>query len=142
MGQVVNAQSLFNRVRMWMAGLQFSGKRDLYEVFGYKRQLTHQDYVAVYYRQGVAKRVIDAPVLGLWADPPQLVADNIEFNDAWEALVSDQGLFNKVMRLDKLAGLGRFAVMVIGFDDGGKLDTPVRPGKASSVLYMQPYHEG
>src|SRR6478735_6362502 len=102
MGNVIDAQGLFNRVRMWMAGLQFSGKRDLYEVFGYKRVLTHQDYTAIYYRQGVAKRVIDAPVLGLWSDPPQLIAENQEFNDAFEKLISDQGLFNKIIRLDKL----------------------------------------
>jgi len=147
MGDVVNAQTLFagltNRVRMWLAGVQFRGQRDLYELFGWKRNPDYRDYIAAYYRQGVAKRVIDAPVLGTWADPPQLKADNPEFNDAWEEVVETQALFHKLIRLDKLAGLGTYALLVIGFDDGRPLDSPISPGdtRGRKVLYMQPYHQ-
>ena len=143
MGDVINAQSLFNRVRMWLAGVQFRGHRDLYELFGWKRNPDYRDYIAAYYRQGVAKRVIDAPVLGCWADPPQLGASNVAFNTAWNDLVSSTDLWHKIIRFDKLAGLGTYALMVIGFDDGGKLDTPISKddSRARKVLYMQPYHQ-
>lgn len=143
MGEVVNAQSLFNRVRMWLAGVQFRGQRDLYELFGWKRQPDYRDYIAAYYRQGVAKRIIDAPVLGMWADPPQLGADNQEFNDAWEELVETQALFHKLIRFDKLVGLGTYGLMVVGFDDGSKLDQPISPNdkKVRKVIYLQPYHQ-
>lgn len=143
MGSVINAQSLFNRVRMWLAGVQFQGQRDLYQIFGYKRLIDYRDFVACYYRQGVAKRVVDAPVLGVWTDPPVLTADNPEFNIAWEDLVEERALFAAIMRFDKLARLGTYAVMVIGFDDGQKLEVPITDGdkKARKVLYMQPYHQ-
>jgi hypothetical protein len=50
----------------------------------------------------------------------------------------------KIIRLDKLAGLGAFAGLVLGFDDGQKLDQPIRPNGGTSsrkILYMQPYAE-
>lgn len=147
MGDVVNAAALFNRMRMWLAGVSFNGRRDMYELFGYERNPDYRNYVSQYYRHSMAKRVIDAPVLATWNDPPQLMA-NDEFNTAWDHIVENQNLWANVMRLDKLAGLGRFAVMVVGFDDGQSLSTPIitnREGlsrRKREVLYLQPYHEG
>lgn len=143
MGNILDAQLLFNRVRMWMAGVSFHGRRDLYELFGYRRYVNHFDFTALYYRFGVAKRVVDAPVLGIWTDPPQLVADNVEFNAKWQTLCETMNVWHNIIRFDKLCGLGRFAVMVIGLDDGQKLDQPIIPnGKKRNVIYLQPYHEG
>jgi hypothetical protein len=124
-GNVINAQMLFNRVRMWMAGIAFGGRRDLYELFGYERLVDYRNFTAMYYRNGIAKTVVDLPVRSTWADPPQLGADNPEFNQAWADLCDTSSLWSNIMRLDKLAGLGRFAVMVVGFDDGLPLDLPL-----------------
>src|SRR5258708_7317546 len=142
MGSVINAQALFNRVRMWMAGIQFDGRRDLYNEFGWIRNPDYRDFLAAYFRQGMAKRVVDAPVEAMWADPPQLLAQP-EFNTAWNGLVEEQSLWWHITRLDKLAGLGRYAAMVVGFDDGADLEPPIRAGnKPRKVIYLQPYHEG
>lgn len=145
MGDVVNAAGMFqgltNRLRMWLSGIQFRGQRDLYELFGWKRLPDYRDYAAAYYRQGVAKRVIEAPVLGCWADPPQLTAQQ-EFNDAWDEVVETKALWHTIIRLDKLAGLAPYALLVVGFDDGRPLDSPISPTdtRQRKVLYMQPYH--
>lgn len=147
MGDVVNAQGLFNRMRMWLAGVTFHGRRDMYELFGWDRYVDYRNFIAAYYRQSLAKRVIDAPVLGTWTDPPQLMAQQ-EFLDAWDDIVENHNLWAHIVRLDKLAGLGRFAVMVVGFDDGQDLDTPISLGRDGisrrkrEVIYLQPYHEG
>lgn len=138
--------SLFQRARLWMAGLQFSGRRDLYQIFGWQRYPLHLDYVARYIRQDIAKRVIDAPVLATWSDAPN-VDGGQTFNDAWKAVTTDMQIafWAKVIRLDKLAGLGAMAGLVIGFDDGSSsLEAPVRPaanGNGRKVLYLQPYAE-
>lgn len=148
MGDVVNAQGLFNRMRMWLAGVTFHGRRDMYELFGWDRYVNYRNFIAAYYRQSLAKRVIDAPVLGTWTDPPQLMAANTEFQVAWDDIVENHNLWAHIVRLDKLAGLGRFAVMVVGFDDGQPLDTPISLGRDGisrrkrEVIYLQPYHEG
>lgn len=142
---VINAQMLFNRVRMWLAGIQFNGARDLYQQFGYRRMPDFRDFIAIYYRHAIAKRVIDAPVLATWSDPPQL-SDTPEFNSAWKEIVETQKLWHNVIRLDKLAGLGAYAVMVVGYDDGQPLDQPItaRSGqnRPRKVIYLQPYHVG
>lgn len=124
---------------MAMLGL-FNGNRDLYRAFGWKRNPTARDFIDKYKHQDIAQRVIDTPVEALWADPPKLLGDDA-FNKAWNDILAQIPVFAVIQRLDKLAGLGRYAVMVIGFDDGGKLDTPVRPGKGRKVIFLQPYHE-
>lgn len=139
---VINAQSLFNRVRMFMAGVTHQGRRDLYELFGWTRTPNYNTFVAKYYRMGLAKRIINGPVLATWGDPPQVSASNENFNTKWKEHVEAVKLWHHLIRLDKLAGLGRYAVMVVGFNDGGDLSKPLREGKGKEVLYLQPYHEG
>lgn len=142
-------QQLIGRTKMWLAGVTHHGRRDLYELFGYRRQLGQSDFAARYLRQEIAKRILDAPVLATWADPPDLSADNMEFIDAWKLLLegdeeSNQEpvpVFQSIIRLDKLAGLGAYAVMVFGFDDGRPLSAPVIPNPSRKLLYLQPYAE-
>lgn len=158
-------QQMFNRFRMFMAGMQFGGRRDLYELFGYNRKLSPADFVARYVRQDIAKRIINAPVLSTWADPPTVTSDDKAFEDAWNQLCDEFPIWNKIIRLDKLAGLGAYAVAVIGVDDGQTLDKEVKPPAATPItqtdgeeppvanaaavttptgrklLYLQPYHE-
>src|SRR5215831_10190452 len=143
---VIWAGQLFNRMRMWLAGMQMHGRRDLYDVFGWQRVTDYQVFLAKFYKQGMAKRVIELPVDSMWSDPPQLMADNQEFSDAWNQIVQINTLWHHIIRLDTLAGLGRFAVMVVGFDDGRKLDSPISSpangGTPRNIMYLQPYHEG
>lgn len=131
-------------IGIWRTGLMKGGKRDVYGVFGWDPKPQHSDFVHKYKHQDIAKRVIDAPVNALWSDPPQLIGDT-SFDAAWQDLLSYCPVFFNLQRLDKLCGLGKYAVMVIGFDDGGKLDKPLgpsKPGTLRKVLYMQPYAEG
>lgn len=149
-----------NRVRLWLAGISFGGRRDLYQLFGYHRNPLHLDYVARYLRQDIAKRVIDAPVLATWCDAPEIsdgaagATDDTPFETAWNAIagqgasISQNGptanLWQSIIRLDKLAGLGSYAGMILGFDDGQKLDQPVKKPNgdgARKITYLQPYAE-
>lgn len=128
----------------WMAraGLQFQGKRDLYAVFGWKPYLRYQDFLIKYARQGAATRIIDAPVNATWVPAPVL-KDNDAFNAAWKALNKQLPIFGYLTRADRLAGIGRFSILVMGFDDVKKSDdmaTPVTAGKRQ-LLYMTPYGE-
>jgi Protein of unknown function (DUF1073) len=136
--------NLMQRVRLWLTGMQYGGARDMYAVLGYYRTLQQQDYVGRYLRQDIAKRIIDQPVLSTWADPPEIQADPA-FMTAWQNLTnpieSGPAIWQSLMRLDKLAGLGQFAGLVFGFDDGQNLSTPVRQQSGRKILYLQPYAE-
>jgi hypothetical protein len=133
--------SYLNRVRMFLAGVSYHGKRDMYEILGYNRSPTNLDYAARYLRQDIARRIVNAPVLSTWADPPQIEVDDAAFMTAWENHLDAVPVWHNLIRLDKLAGLGQFAGLVIGFDDGGALNSPVKPAQGRKVIYLQPYAE-
>lgn len=129
------------RAAIWAYGTQMFGLRDMYKVFGWKIDPVHQDFVKKYRNEAMAKRVILAPVNALWSDPPRVVGDEA-FEAAWRNLLAQQPVFFHLQRLDKLCGLGRYAVMVIGFDDGGDLESEIQQKEGRKVLYFQPYAEG
>jgi hypothetical protein len=142
-----NLMSWRNRLASLLGGTMFGGMRDLYSTFGYTRNPTFNQYLFKYLKQDIAKRIIDAPVAALWSVPPTIDADPA-FTDAWQKLVAAKAVWSQLAVLDKLCGVGRYAVMVVGINDGQPLDQPVRSsppgvtGKLREVLYLQPYMEG
>jgi hypothetical protein len=137
----------FARSSLWqaLAGVTFGGKRDLYEVLGYARRLSHADYLAKYCRQGVATRIINKPAAATWSDPPWISSGDeaSEFDKTWnEELVANLQIFAALQKVDVFAGLGMFAILVVGLDDGKSLSSPVTRGRANKVTYLQAYLEG
>lgn len=122
-----------------MLGQQFGGKRDVYDVLGYRKQLTFDDFHDKYIRQDIASRIVDAPASASWATPP-IVRENddpkkeTKFEKAWTQLVKDLRIWHYMERVDKLAGLGRYAVLFIGFDAGKNLERPVVDAKGVNFL--------
>src|SRR6516162_1488671 len=144
----------FNRVRLWLSGMQYGGGRDLYAVLGYTRFLQQHDYVARYVRQDITQRIVNQPVYSTWAEPPTIKADPT-FQAAWDYIssptMSGINLWQAIIRLDKLAGLGQFAALLLGFEGSGEdLSQPIRNGNGNGsngrfqqrrLLYLQPYAE-
>lgn len=136
--------SMFRRLNYVIQGL-FGGKRNLYDVFGYTVNPSYDARYFKYLRQDVAARIVDAPAAALWTNPPLISSNNDAWNTLWNDLPSRYGLFNIIDRVDKLAGIGRFALLLIGFNDGGDLSTPVNTRaitqKTEKILFLQPYSE-
>ena len=137
-----NGRGIGNRLRefggiiaQWMG----SNRRDLYKVFNYTDLPTYDNMFFKYNRQDLAKRVVDAEPNTTWASPPEIEASE-EFVTAWEALVKKHNLYSRIMTMDKLLGLGRFSVLVIGIDDGQALDKPVASDN-NNVIYLKAYGE-
>lgn len=122
-----------------LLGKMFGGNRDLYKVFGYEQNITYEKAIARYRRQDIASRIIEAPANALWSNPPKLTTTNEDWNKAWNDIVKNRGLWNAIMRVDKMAGMGDFALLLIGFDASGSLDQPVIAKPNRKVLYLQPY---
>lgn len=122
------------------AGLQFGGDRDLYNVFGYKLKIDHTDFAAKYLRQDIAARIVEAPAFAVWGLPPKVFSpSNDTWAEEWEKLVAANAVWTFLQRTDILAGLGRFAVLLMGFNDTGNTSRPVN--NADTLLYLQPYGE-
>lgn len=124
-------------------GKSFGGKRDLYEALGYPLSLTFEDYYSKYQRQDVAARLIDLPVDGSWQQKPEIVEDvenETQFEKSIQTIIKEKKLFHILRRSDILSGIGQYAVILVGVNDGNDLREPL--GKAKELLYLQPYSEG
>jgi hypothetical protein len=136
--------SLFRRLN-WLTQSMFNGKRNLYQVFGYTSNPEYDQRFFKYLRQDVAGRIVDAPAAALWTQPPLVTSTNPEWNSLWDDLIARWNLYSNIERCDKLAGIGRFSVLLIGFNDGAPLDTPVNTRaitqKGEKILFLQPYSE-
>lgn len=123
-------------------GISYGMKRDLYKTLGYIKNPEFSHYWNHYTRNTIAKRIINAYPDACWFMPPKIYEDNIPgkdtaFEAAWKTLVVKKRLFHYFQRVDKLASIGEYGVLLIGVDDGKELKKPLK--KASKILYLQPY---
>ena len=112
-------------------GKQFGDKRDMYNVLGYLRTPTVEDYWQMYLRQDIAKRIIDAPPNATWRRSPTIQENanpdaDTPFEIAFDKLQNQLKLWSYLSRVDRLAGIGYYGVMLIGLP--GDLINPVTPG--------------
>lgn len=128
-------------------GVQFDGVRDVYKALGYKTSLDFDDYFARYTRQEIAKAIIDRPVKVTWQGPLYLVEsdepEDTVFEDTWKELDRKIGIKTIFTRVDKLTGIGKYGVLLLGLDDVSNNEgfaKPVTSGKRK-LLYMKPFSE-
>lgn len=120
-------------------GKSYGTDRDIYEALGYTKVPVFNDYMSRYRRQDIARAIINKPVAYSWLKSPIISEsddDDTEFEAAWEALVKDKRVLHYMTRVDRLAGIGSYAVLVIGADDDRPPNEPLE--KASQLLYLTP----
>jgi len=61
------------------------------------------------------------------------------FEKAWADLLDRVKVLQYLARADKLAGIGQYSVLFLGFGDGLNFDLPVRTGQDMQLLYLFPY---
>lgn len=141
--------TLIRRTRALMSaqlGMQYDGARNLYTALGYPEELTFQHYLGKYQRLDVAKAIIDRPVNATWRGILELEesgkAEVTPFESAWKKLRNDLNLKLNFSRLDKLANLGRYAVLFLGFSDGTSTEKFAMSVKQGAKLkYVRPFSE-
>lgn len=120
-------------------------RRDVHESLGYLRKLRPKDYRARYERGGIAERIVEAYPRGTWSGGVNVwevsdVEEQTEFEKKLEEFVKRLDLWAVMYRADVLAGLGRFAVIVIGAP--GKFEEELKKvRKPEDVAYLHPYGE-
>jgi len=126
-------------------GYQFGGDRNIYGTLGYPKTITFNDYLAKYIRQDIAGAVINKPANATWKNGFEIIeADEEEtkFEKSWKELNKRLGLVSKFQRLDKLACLGRYAVLLLGLDDVKNRSDFAKPVLGQrKLLYVTPYSE-
>jgi len=140
----------YNRYEMARAFGQtaYGGDRNYYETLGYPEAIEFDDYLARYERQDIAGRIVDLPAQDTWKKPPLVSEDDqteTTFVQAWEAMVDRLRVWSALSRADKLSGIGRYGVLLIGVRDGDDLAEPVAQGslkRERDILYLRPFSEG
>lgn len=135
--------SLRRALELTFAGT-FDNERNVWVSCGYPSSVTDEEMELRYERMGVATQIVDAYPIKCWSKSPDVYEteqqDETEFEKRWNALSEkeDLRLWNAMKDVDRLAGRGKYAVLLIGFDDGRPLDSPATGAK--DVLYLLPFH--
>lgn len=134
------ALSMTRQILASMGQKLFDGKRDLYEIFGYKKTITSKDYRFRYERGDISTRIVEAYPLACWSTPPMPINDeDSQENSPWEQDFLDFAkrlkLWGVVRRADVLAQLNEYAVIVIGVSGEDTMDKPLT-GKPE-IIYLR-----
>ena len=120
-------------------GKSYGTSRDIYDALGYTKDPTFADYLSRYKRQGLAKTVINKPVEQSWLKAPRVLEPDVDesvFETAWTELVAKRRIYHYMSRVDKLAGVGTYAVLMLGVDDNRPFEEPLE--RATELLYLTP----
>lgn len=126
-------------------GKQYGGERDVYAALGWKKELCFADFYYQWQRGNIAKRIVEAfpeatwrgePVVFETEDPKQVTT----FEASWAELLDNFDVWHFLTRTDKLARMGKYAVLYFGFDDG-EPSQPLQKSTNRKLLYLQPYSE-
>lgn len=126
-------------------GKSYGGSRDIYEALGYTKNPLYDDYAALHRRGDICKRIIEAPVKASWFGKgkiPQITESDIEetpFEQAWLKMVDERHIWHYLARADAVSRIGRYGVLLLGFDDGKKISEPIE--RAGKLIYMAAYAE-
>ena len=132
-------------------GRSHGGARDLYTQFGYPKVLMPQDLMAMYLRNGIANRIVRSFPDATWRNVPIIrdaageSADPEDksyspFVEATQSLFERHRVPHYLSRADRLSGIGRYGVLVLGFNDGKRPDQPLDKGN-HPLIYIQAYSE-
>lgn len=132
-------------------GQSFGGLRDTFEVFGYPKKITFQEFLGMYEREGLAARATDGTANESWRKRPILwdgevegqrgrgvdMKKQTEFLRAFDALDKRLHLFSALNQADRILGYSRYAVIFLGAP--GRMSQPLTSGK---IKYIEVLDEG
>lgn len=126
------------------AGIQFKGERDIEEALGYTKNPGPKNFRDFYDSRDIASVIVDRPAHDTWRKDP-VVKDgsggDSQFMKDWQGIVERHKVYHYLERLDKLSGIGRYGVLLIGFNDenNGNLDQEI--SNPQGINYLTPFWE-
>lgn len=131
-------------------GFQYGGKRKVYEALGYptEQELDFKYYFGKYSRQDIAAAVIDRPADRTWNGTINIVeegqtAEESALNKAWQNLNKDLKVKSRLKKADKLAGIGRYSILLFGFSDVKSTEDWAKPlaGNNNKLRFIKQVNE-
>ena len=131
-------------------GLSHNNNRDIYHTLGYPLKIQSKDLLVQWRRQDIARAVVDRPVSSTWkgkvviTEPDSEKEADTELEKAWLELDKKLKLKHNLMRVDRLAQLGGYACLLLGFDDVSNRNdwkNPVERGSGRKLVYVRPIRQ-
>lgn len=133
-------------------GHSYGSDRKIYDALGYPDEdndLNFQWFWNKYIRDPIASAIIDRPVDATWNGELLITEEGKTPEEsplakAWEELNEEYKLKKHLNHVDKLAGIGQFALLWFGFNDVRKVEDFKRPvGRGpKKLLYLRTVSEG
>lgn len=125
------------------------GDRKLWDVLGYPSELTYEHFLSRVRRGDLAKRIVWAYPAATWTPPPEVwdEADQTgqsAFELAWVELARRLGIWGILERLDRLAQIGHYAILLITVRGQPNLEEPLqrlRSVDPGALVSLTPYSE-
>lgn len=139
------SSALLNRSRLQnnIDGVTFNGRRNMYTALGYTRVITPAKYRSRFRRNAVASRIVTAAPKATWRGGAEVIESNTPeqtpFEQAFEAMERRLNLWAIFHRADVLAGLGRYAIILLGTP--GNMEEPLTTLRPQDLMYMTPFSE-
>lgn len=142
---VANLSDLLERAQLaHRAGLQFGRDRNIDVSLGYKTKPEITDYLSYYNRRGLAATIVDAPAKTTWRKTP-IVTDETEgksdFSKEWAKLRDKLNVYHYLERVDRLSGIGRYGVLLIGTKDGKLSEELTAVTGPEQVIFLSAFGE-
>lgn len=126
--------------------------RDTWESLGYPEDVDFEDFLAKFLRSDVAGSIVDAPPKTTWREDPEIFAidedgnrvEDSEFENEVSELFDRLNAFHYFERVDRLCGIGTYAVLLIGSRDGDDLEAPLGEDTINGpedIIYLSPYRQ-
>lgn len=128
-------------------GETYSGDRELYKVFGYKKTLEFDDYWRMFKRGDIADTIISKVPKACWKKDDISIYDDEEnkktvFTEELSDIFTGFNVFNALLRADILMRVSEYSILLMGFNDVEKqaeLKEEVQVSNTLELLYLQPY---
>lgn len=123
-------------------GESFGGRRNLYSTFGYTDEVTYTEMRQRYLRQDIVSRIVNTYPDAIWTRPPAIIDAEELSTKLWD-LDAEISLYHYINRADRLAGIGQYSVLLLGFSDvtsNAEMETEVT-GDNLKLGYVQAYGE-
>ena len=141
----VTRRALGNRID---GSVTYDGKRDMYKVLGYKKNLCFADFYAKYKRLDIAAAVVDTQVEtsfhgGFSVYEGERDEDETEFEKAYKEIDEKFNFSGIFSRADTLAMLGQYSGILLGLSDVQRVEElKMEPGDSKKdLLYIRPVPE-
>lgn len=144
--EVVSRTTLLNKL--------IDDRRDIDDECGYPKSINTDQYRLLYDREGIATRVVEIFPQESWSDDPMIIENedisNTVFEEEWIRIERKKNLYSYMMKVDEISGIGRFGIILLGINDGKKLNEPVEGinemgekvgNSAYELIYLRAFDE-